>query len=111
MWIHLLIHVWVEEYLNCIYCLYITNNTSGGWWGGSAVKNTDCSSRGHEFKSQQPHGGSQPSIMRKQEQKQNKAKQSKAKQSKAKQKKTKTCGLERTGLEQEGEGKEEKKSK
>jgi hypothetical protein len=24
---------------------------------------TDCSSRGPEFKSQQPHGGSQPSVM------------------------------------------------
>ena len=31
---------------------------------GSAVKNTDCSSGGPEFKSQQPHGGSQPSVMR-----------------------------------------------
>jgi hypothetical protein len=28
------------------------------------IKNTGYSSRGHEFKSQQPHGGSQPSIMR-----------------------------------------------
>ena len=35
----------------------------GGWRGCSAVKSTDCSSRGHEFKSQQPHGGSQPSVM------------------------------------------------
>jgi hypothetical protein len=35
-----------------------------GWRGGSAVKSTDCSSRGPEFKSQQPHGGSQPSVMR-----------------------------------------------
>jgi hypothetical protein len=26
------------------------------------VKNTDCSSEGPEFKSQQPHGGSQPSV-------------------------------------------------
>jgi hypothetical protein len=26
------------------------------------VKSTDCSSRGPEFKSQQPHGGSQPSV-------------------------------------------------
>jgi hypothetical protein len=30
---------------------------------GLAVKNTDCSSRGPEFKSQQPHGGSQPSVI------------------------------------------------
>jgi hypothetical protein len=36
----------------------------GGWRDGSAVKSTDCSSKGPEFKSQQPHGGSQPSIMR-----------------------------------------------
>jgi hypothetical protein len=35
----------------------------GGWRAGSAVKRTICSSRGPEFKSQQPHGGSQPSIM------------------------------------------------
>jgi hypothetical protein len=29
------------------------------WRDGSAVKSTDCSSRGPEFNSQQPHGGSQ----------------------------------------------------
>ena len=34
----------------------------GGWRDGSAVKSTDCSSRGPEFNSQQPHGGSQPSV-------------------------------------------------
>jgi hypothetical protein len=34
------------------------------WRYGSAVKSTDCSSEGPEFKSQQPHGGSQPSITR-----------------------------------------------
>jgi hypothetical protein len=27
------------------------------------VKSTDCSSRGPEFSSQQPHGGSEPSVM------------------------------------------------
>jgi hypothetical protein len=27
------------------------------------VKSSDCSSGGPEFKSQQPHGGSQPSVM------------------------------------------------
>ncbi|MDS4065654.1 hypothetical protein, partial [Enterococcus faecalis] len=36
----------------------------GGWRDGSVVKSTDCSSRGPEFNSQQPHGGSQPSVMR-----------------------------------------------
>jgi hypothetical protein len=35
-----------------------------GWRDGSAVKSTDCSSRGHELDSQQPYGGSQPSVMR-----------------------------------------------
>ena len=29
---------------------------------GSAVTSNDCSSWGPEFKSQQPHGGSQPSV-------------------------------------------------
>ncbi|EDL40599.1 mCG21386, isoform CRA_a [Mus musculus] len=29
----------------------------------STVKSTDCSSRGPEFNSQQPHGGSQLSVM------------------------------------------------
>jgi hypothetical protein len=33
------------------------------WRDGSAVKNTDCSSRGPEFNSQQPHGSSQPYAM------------------------------------------------
>jgi hypothetical protein len=35
-----------------------------GWQDDSAGKSTNCSSRGPEFKSQQPHGGSQPSVMR-----------------------------------------------
>jgi len=34
------------------------------WRDSSVVKSTDCSSRGPEFNSQQPHGGSQPSVMR-----------------------------------------------
>ena len=33
-----------------------------GWRNGSVVKST---SRGPEFKSQQPHGGSQPSVINK----------------------------------------------
>ncbi|XP_063140065.1 DENN domain-containing protein 1A isoform X23 [Rattus norvegicus] len=33
------------------------------WRDGSSVKSIDCSSRGPEFKSQQPHGDSQPSVM------------------------------------------------
>jgi hypothetical protein len=34
------------------------------WRDGLVVKSTECSSEGPEFKSQQPHGGSQPSVMR-----------------------------------------------
>jgi hypothetical protein len=30
---------------------------------GLVVRSTDCSSRGLEFNSQPPHGGSQPSVM------------------------------------------------
>ena len=36
---------------------------SGGWRDDSEVKSTDCSHIGPEFNSQQPHGGSQPSVM------------------------------------------------
>jgi hypothetical protein len=31
---------------------------------GSAVKSTNCPSEGPEFKPQQPHDGSQPSLVR-----------------------------------------------
>ena len=34
------------------------------WRDCSVVKSTNCSSKGPEFKSQQPHGGSQPSVTR-----------------------------------------------
>ena len=34
-----------------------------GWRDGSVIKSTDCSSIGPEFNSQQPHGGSQPSVI------------------------------------------------
>jgi hypothetical protein len=33
------------------------------WRHDSAVRSTSCSSRGPEFNSQQPHGGSQPSVI------------------------------------------------
>jgi hypothetical protein len=35
----------------------------GGWRDGLEVKSTDCSPKGPEFNSQQPHGGSQLSVM------------------------------------------------
>jgi hypothetical protein len=34
-----------------------------GWRDGSVVKSTDFSSRGPEFNFQQPHSGSQPSVI------------------------------------------------
>jgi hypothetical protein len=33
------------------------------WRDASVVKSTDCSSKGPEFNSQQPHGGSQPLLL------------------------------------------------
>jgi hypothetical protein len=41
----------------------VSKNILLGWRDGLVVKSTDCSSRGPEFDSQQPHGGSQPSVM------------------------------------------------
>ena len=35
-----------------------------GWRDGSSDESSDCSSGGPEFKSQEPHGGSQPSVTR-----------------------------------------------
>jgi hypothetical protein len=35
----------------------------GGWRDGSAVKSTNCYSRGPELNSQQPHSGSQLFVM------------------------------------------------
>ena len=44
--------------------LKIINTWIGGWRDGSAIKSTGCSVRGPKFNSQQPYGGSQPSVMR-----------------------------------------------
>jgi hypothetical protein len=41
----------------------LNQKEKAGWRDGLVVKSTDCPSRGPEFKSQQPHGGSQPSVM------------------------------------------------
>jgi hypothetical protein len=56
---------WVEKWniFSCVYWLFVVLWKMPGWWNGSAVKSTDCSSRGPEFNSQQPHGGSQPSVI------------------------------------------------
>ena len=42
----------------------IIEESLGSWWDGSVGKSTDFFSKGTEFKSQQPHGGSQPPIVR-----------------------------------------------
>jgi hypothetical protein len=44
--------------------MVILKTKQKGWRDGSAGKSTHCSFQGPEFKSQQPHGGSQPSEMR-----------------------------------------------
>ena len=41
----------------------IIKNEEGDWSDGAAVKSTLCSFWGPEFNSQQPHGGSQPTIL------------------------------------------------
>ena len=50
---------------NCkqVYNKLFYKSCPGGWRDGSDVKSTNCFSRGPEFNSQQPHGGSQPSVM------------------------------------------------
>ncbi|EDL92826.1 rCG41153 [Rattus norvegicus] len=56
--------VWTLLYLSADH-IYLGIEIHHFWTGEmSAVKSTDCSSRGPEFNSQQPHGGSQPSVMR-----------------------------------------------
>jgi hypothetical protein len=44
--------------------MFYKNSSVQGLRDGSATKSTDYSSEGPEFKSQQSHGGSQPSVMR-----------------------------------------------
>jgi hypothetical protein len=55
----------VKTFLKCtspsnlpLVFFFLERSTFGGWRDGSVVKSTDCSSRGPEFNSQQPHGGS-----------------------------------------------------
>jgi hypothetical protein len=48
----------------CKRCLFRSKDLKQGWRDGSAIKRTDCSSAGPKFNSQQPHGGSQPFVMR-----------------------------------------------
>jgi hypothetical protein len=48
---------------SCTALYMIKYAISVAWKDGSVVKNTDCSSRGPEFDSQQAHVGSQTSEM------------------------------------------------
>jgi hypothetical protein len=52
-------HAYAHTFVN-FFQVYV----SGVWQNGSAGKSSNCSSKGPEFKSQQPHGGSQPLVMR-----------------------------------------------
>jgi hypothetical protein len=44
--------------------ILVKKGAAGAGEMAQRVRATDCSSEGPEFKSQQPHGGSQPPIMR-----------------------------------------------
>jgi hypothetical protein len=50
------------DFLFLFYFIYFKDSRAGemAQW----VRAPDCSSKGPEFKSQQPHGGSQPSVTR-----------------------------------------------
>jgi hypothetical protein len=54
-----ILHLVWTYYINTNLRLYLVC-----WRDDSVIKSTDCSYKGHEFKSQQLHGGSQPSLMR-----------------------------------------------
>jgi hypothetical protein len=56
------IAVTVRQCLNSLVCFPV-KKLQASWQDGSVVKSTDCSSKGPEFHFQQPHGGSQPSVM------------------------------------------------
>jgi hypothetical protein len=57
----LIINMWFIYKME--YFLAVKKNEIWGWRDGSVVKSTDFSSRGSEFNSQQPYGGSQPSVI------------------------------------------------
>jgi hypothetical protein len=57
-------HIHIKSIFKYISKIIVKIKTVWSWRDGSVVKSTDCSSKGPEFKSQQPHGGQQPSVMR-----------------------------------------------
>jgi hypothetical protein len=62
--IYFLSVLWSLTATHCREKLSYLESSTRGWQDGSAGKSTDCSSAGPEFKSQQPHGGSQSPVMR-----------------------------------------------
>ena len=52
-------HLWLSSEASCLVKKQPWAGEMGQW-----VRAPDCSSEGPEFKSQQPHGGSQPSVTR-----------------------------------------------
>ena len=53
----------ILNYMESLKSTWVRQDYVSGWRDGSAGQSTDCSFRGPEFNSQQPHGGSQPSAM------------------------------------------------
>jgi hypothetical protein len=53
--------VYTSDRIN-IYSIVLKSKISGAGEMAQWIRAPDCSSEGPEFKSQQPHGGSQPSV-------------------------------------------------
>jgi hypothetical protein len=69
MWEELEGRVWSEYDQNTLHsCMNVSKKAIKHMTGAGEmaqwVRAPDCSSEGPEFKSQQPHGGSQPSVTR-----------------------------------------------
>jgi hypothetical protein len=53
----------VQEQQEFLICFFQKSLAGTEEIDGLEVKSTDCPTRGPEFNSQQPHGGSQPSVI------------------------------------------------
>ena len=61
---HTYVHTFTHTYTQIKVKFFFKRSRWGLMRWSSGSRNTDCSSGGHEFKSHQLHGASQPSIMR-----------------------------------------------